>query len=230
MNPGLMSQHRMAMQQQQMVMAQQQQRASFMSHGNPNEASMRAGPAFGDMGPLLSQAPVGGQQQQPNQDLPAQLFRGAAEGRGSGLLHEPQRQTLLTAGALHPSTQQSNDRLGGIDLQVTNASRLLQPNIVANAIISPESVRPTKDIIQGSGPIPSATPQEESNLIDSLFAPSSVGGDESNLLAGLKGLSVSGNSWEGASGIPGWGDSQEKSRLPVMQQQHPNESRFQWGS
>ena len=67
---------------------------------------------------------------------------------------------------------------------------------------------------------------EESNLIDSMFVPS-TGGEGSSLLAGLKGLNVGGvgDNWEGSSGI--LGGHEEKSRLPIQQ---PNESRFQWGS
>ena len=214
MNPNLISQHQMAMQQQQMAIAQQQHRGGFMPpHGNPNEAGMR----FGGIGPQPLGQSLG--QQRQNMDLP--LFGGANDTRGSGLLHQPQQHSLLPP-AFQASTQQSSESIG-IDLAV-NSGGLLQPGSLSGSMLSPVSVsaRQRKDSFPGA--LATSGSQEESNLIDSLFAPS-TGGEGSSLLAGLKGLNVGGDNWEGSSGIPGW--DEEKSRLPIQQ---PNESRFQWGS
>jgi transcription antitermination factor NusA-like protein len=183
MNPGLMSEHQMAMQQQQrMAMARQQQQQQhsdgFMSHGNPNEAGMRFG-GIQQRAPPMGAGP---------QDLG--LFGNTNEPRGF----------FQQGGHNLPPYQHPND------LNNNNDDGILPPGMSSG-------LRPTKE---GS--------QEESSLIDSLFATTTAGA-EASLLAGLQGLNVAvcESGWEAA---PGW--SQEKSRLPAAATQ--NESRFQWGS
>jgi hypothetical protein len=209
MNPGLVSQHQMAMQQQQqiaMARQQQQQRGGFVSHGNPNEAGMR----FGGMPPSLQHGPMG---------VPPDLglfgnTNSNNESRGLFQQHGSTGHNLPSYHHQHQNDLNSNDK-GGI----------LPPGGLSG--MSPASrVGPTNDILPRAS---SKNSQEESNLIDSLFATTTTG-ESSSLLAGLQGLSVGGDGesgWEASGVMPGW--SQEKSRLPAAMQQQ-NESRFQWGS
>ena len=209
MSPVLISQHQLAVQQQQMAMAQQQHiRSGFLSsHGNPNEAGMR----FGTMGQQHLAPSV--DQSLQSVDLP--FFGG---GSGQSLLCQPQPNSLL-----HPAFEshaQQNESMG-FDL-IGNSGSFLPPASLPVPIIPPTVSRQSKDIFPRVGPLATSGSKDESNLIDSMFA----GGPGNSLLDGLKGLNVTGDNWEGSSGIPSW-DREEKSRL-LMQQ--PNESRFQWGS
>jgi hypothetical protein len=210
MSPVLISQHQLAVQQQQMAMAQQHNRSGFLPpHGNPNEAGMR----FAAMGQRHPAPSV----DQSLQSVELPFFGG---GSGQSLLCQSQPNSLLHA-AFQSQRQEQSESIG-IDSLGNNGS-FLPPASLPVPIISPTVSRQSKDIFPGV--LAPSGSKDESNLIDSMFAPSNDGAG-SSLLDGLKGLNVTGDNWEGSSGVHRW-DREENSRF-LMQQ--PNESRFQWGS
>ena len=211
MPPVLISQHQLALQQQQMAMAQQHSRNGFLPpHGNPNEAGMRFG--------IMGQRQLAPSVDQPMQSSELPFFGG---GNGQSLLCKSQPHSLLPPA--FQSQAQQNESMG-IDL-LGNSDNFLPPASLPVPVMSPIIPRQSKDIFPGVIPLATSGSKDESNLIDSMFAPS-TGGAGSSLLDGLKGLNVTDDNWEGSSGIPRW-DRDENSRLPMQQ---PNESRFQWGS
>ncbi|KAI2507181.1 Pfam KH 3 [Fragilaria crotonensis] len=204
-NPTLVSQHQLAMQQQNPMSMPLQHHNGFLSPpGNPNEASMR----FGGMGMGQPQFSQPGDQQRQNLNLPS--FRGTSDAPVQGMLHQAVPHKMFQPNYM-PSTLQSKE---SIDRSLRgDGSALLPP---ASQLFSASAV-PIEGVFPG---VPRAA-REESNLIDSMFAPSK-GDSGHGLLAGLKGLAVCSDDWEGSSGLPEW-KHETKGRPPI-------ESRFHWGS
>ena len=209
MNPALLSQHHLNMQQQKNAsMPQRPLHNGFLSPpGNPNEAGMRYGG--------MSQPPLGQSGGQQQQSLDLAFYGGGSDIRIQGMFHQSEPHNALQA--VYPTPSLPSNESVEVGLTANGYVHLTPTGPLSSA-----SAVPDASVFSGVVPLATRTgAREESNLIDSMFAPST--GDTGNgLLDGLKGLAVCEDAWKGSSGLPEW-KHDSKSRPPIG-------SRFQWGS
>ena len=207
MNPALLSQHQLAMHlHKSMSMPQQQLHNGFLSpSGNPNEAGMRYG-GIGQPG------------DQRRRSLDLSFIGGVNDTHVQGMLHQPKPHNTLQAA--YPTPHLPSHQSIEVGLAGKGSALLSRMGPLPSGSAFGTAV-PDEGVFSGVVPMTRSGAREESNLIDSMFAPS-TGDAGDGLLAGLKGLAVSGNEWECSSGLPEW-KHDTKSRPPI-------ESRFQWGS
>ena len=163
----------------------------------------------------MSQPPLGqsGGQQQQNLDLA--FYGGGSDIRIQGMFHQSEPHNALQA--VYPTPSLPSNESVEVGLTANGYVHLTPTGPLSSA-----SAVPDASVFSGVVPLATRTgAREESNLIDSMFAPST--GDTGNgLLDGLKGLAVCEDAWKGSSGLPEW-KHDSKSRPPIG-------SRFQWGS
>jgi hypothetical protein len=241
MNHAVLS-HQIAMQQHPVVNQYPSHKTGFLPSEHMEQAGFRS--TLGNTGinaqPIQSVDRVSHQRN----SLPASFFDstpGTSSLGSPGFLHSQPSTAEHTSSIFAPDAFHEHSRplenLSFPGAGLASASRYnegILPFAAAgssrnSSALSSGSV--AKDMLPGRRPAASPGAGNESNLVDSLFGPSTGSGlADNSLLAGLKGLNVGNETWADSGGPKPWSMGLEKSRLSDTQQQFPTESRFQWGA